>query len=66
MKYSEASYPVNKKFIADMNDKMQSFKLKTKTRFALHPTLITTYPVAENEYASELQAIVTAEDLFAQ
>ena len=38
---------------------------KTKTNHAIHPTLVTTYPVVRNEYAADLQAVITAEDLFA-
>lgn len=66
MKYTEASFSVTNKFIMNMNEKIKSFREKTKTNYAIHPTLVTTYPVAQNEYASELQAIITAEDLFTQ
>ena len=66
MKYTDASFSVTKKFIMDMNTKIQSFKLKTKSNYAIHPTLVTTYPVVQNEYASELQSIITADELFAE
>jgi len=66
MKYTEASFSVTNKFVMDMNTKIQSFRAKTKTKHAIHPTLVTTYPVVQNEYAAELQAIITAEDLFAE
>ena len=49
----------------EINTKIQSFKAKTKTNHAIHPTLVTTYPVVQNEYAADLQAVITAEDLFA-
>ena len=65
MKYSESSFSVTDKFIMGMNEKIKSFREKTKTNYAIHPTLVTTYPVAQNEYAADLQAIITAEDLFA-
>ena len=50
----------------EINTKIQSFKAKTKTNHAIHPTLVTTYPVVQNEYAADLQAVITAEDLFAE
>lgn len=65
MKYSESSFSVTDKFIMGMNEKIKSFREKTKTNYAIHPTLVTTYPVVQNEYAADLQAIITAEDLFA-
>lgn len=66
MKYTEASFLVTNAFIMEINTKIQSFKAKTKTTHAIHPTLVTTYPVVQNEYAADLQAVITAEDLFAE
>ena len=66
MKYTESSFSVTNKFVMDMNEKIKSFREKTKSNYAIHPTLVTTYPIVQNEYAGELQAIITAEDLFAQ
>ncbi|MBQ9327307.1 MAG: AAA family ATPase [Solobacterium sp.] len=64
MKYSSSDYVINSTFIRDMNRKISDFKACTKTRYAIHPLLITTYEVEQNAYAGELQAILTAEDLF--
>ncbi len=64
MKYSEADYIVNAQFVRDQKRKISDFKLKTGTKYAIHSTLITTYGVAKNPYAGELQAVITAEDLF--
>ena len=64
MKYAEAEYPVGAEFVRAMRRKMSDFRILTKTRHALHLTLITTYGVAANAYAGELQAVITAEDLF--
>ena len=36
----------------------------TKTRCAVFPTLITTYGLADNGYASNIQSVVTLDDLF--
>ena len=66
MKYTEASFSVTNKFIMNMNEKIKSFREKTKTKYAIHSTLVTTYPVIQNEYTGDLQAIITAEDLFTE
>lgn len=64
MKYSETGFIVNKSFSTAIREKIQTFIEKTKTKYAIHPTLIITYPVIENEYSKELQTIITADDLF--
>ena len=65
MKYSEADYIVDASFDRAMKRKIEDFKKKTKTKYAIHSTLVTTYGVEENAYSSELQAIITEKDLFA-
>lgn len=64
MKYSEADYIVTAAFDRSQKRKISDFKRKTGTKYAIHSTLITTYGVERNAYTGELQAIVTAEDLF--
>lgn len=65
MKYSESGFVVDALFDRDMKRKMNDFRLKTGTRYALHATLITTYPIEKTPYSDELQAAITADDLFA-
>ena len=65
MKYSQSGFIVDAQFVRDMKRKMNDFRLKTGTRYALHSTLITTYPIERTPYSDELQAVITAEDLFA-
>ena len=64
MKYSESGYIVSAEFNRDQNRKISDFRKKTGTRYAIHSTLITTYETVRNQYSGELQAIITAEDLF--
>lgn len=40
------------------------FKLYTGTKYAIHPTLITVYGLFSNAYAADIQAVITANDLF--
>ena len=65
MKYSETDYVVDAKFDKDQKRKISDFIKKTDTKYAIHPTLITTYGVEETAYSGEIQAIITSEALFA-
>jgi hypothetical protein len=38
--------------------------VESKTKHAIHATLITNYGIVENEYSSELQSVITGEELF--
>ena len=51
-------------FTRDQKRKIADFVKKTKTKYAIYPTLITTYGVERNAYANELQSIITGENLF--
>lgn len=64
MKYAEDDYVVDAEFDRQMRRKIHDFKTVSKTKYAIHPTLVTTYGVMENSYAENLQAVITAEDLF--
>jgi len=44
--------------------KISDFVKKTGTKYAIHPTLVTTYGVAHNAYSDNFQAVITADDLF--
>ena len=64
MKYAQTDYVVDASFDRAMKRKLSDLSKKTGTKYALHATLVTTYGVSKNAYADELQAVVTAEDLF--
>lgn len=64
MKYSESDFIVDAAFSRDQKRKIADFVKKTKTKYAIHSTLITTNGVENNAYANELQSIITGEDLF--
>lgn len=64
MKYSGADYMMTAAFSRNLNRKISDFKTKTGSKYAIHPVLVTTYGVYQNAYAGELQAVITAEDLF--
>ena len=64
MKYSKTNYKVDAKFDKDMKRKISDFLIDSKSKYAIHPTLITTYGVVENAYSGELQSVITGEELF--
>lgn len=64
MKYSNSEYTITKKTDADIRRKIQDLVIGTGTRYAIHPTLVTTYGLVENRYSGEIQSVVTLDDLF--
>ncbi len=63
-KYSKADYRVDAAFDRDMKRKISDYLIGSKTKNAIHATLITNYGVVENEYSGELQVVITGEELF--
>ena len=64
IKYSKSNYRVDGTFIENMRRKVSDFLLDSNTKYAIYPTLITTYGIVENAYSGELQSVITGEDLF--
>ena len=64
MKYSESTYIPNLEFDKAMRRKISDLQKKTKTRYAIHSTLVTTYEVGESSYAGNIQSVITGDDLF--
>lgn len=64
MKYAEAEYKVDEAFDRSMRHKISDLLTVTATKYAVYPTLITTYGVMETSYAGNLQAVITSDELF--
>ena len=64
MKFSEKEFVIDKKYDENLRNKKWSFIEETKTRKAVHITMITTYGVKRNEYWNNIQSEVTMNDLF--
>lgn len=64
MKYSEDDYTVDVAYDRSQRHKINDLLKVTKTKYAIHPTLITTYGVNENAYAKNIQSVITTDDLF--
>lgn len=64
MKYYNAPYVITDAEALRLRERMSIFKQTTKTRMALHLTMITCFGVARNENWSTVQSEVMLDDLF--
>lgn len=64
MKFALDEYAVTKEVDTSIRRKIHDFTTLTKTKYAVHPTLVTTFGLKENAYSPAIQAVVTADDLF--
>lgn len=65
MKFSGDEFVIDKKYAAELDNKVNVFRSKTGTKKTLFPTMITTYGTRRNEYyLGRIQAEILMEDLF--
>jgi len=65
MKFSQLAFAIDKDYEAKLLNKLSAFANETKTKKALHLTLVTTYDVARNSHSGIVQDFLTMDDLFA-
>ncbi len=66
MKFSGSEFVIDKKYAAELDNKVNVFRNATNTKKTLFPTMITTYGTRRNEYyLGRIQAEIVMEDLFA-
>lgn len=66
MKYSRAEYTITSAVNQSIQNKIHDLILSTGTKYAIFPTLITTYGLVPNTYSDGVQSVVTLGDLFAE
>ena len=66
MKYSPAQYTITKAYHEKLLQRREWFRQQTKTRKALHLTMITTHGILPNKHSGDIQSEVTMEELFQQ
>jgi hypothetical protein len=66
MKFSSAEYAIDKSTNADLARKREDFRLSTKTKSAVHITMVTPYGLMKNSYSGNIQSEVVGEDLFVE
>ncbi len=65
MKFAASAFTIDKKYAAELDNKVHVFTEQTQTRKTIFPTLITTFGVKKNEhFTGRVQAEVTMSDLF--
>lgn len=64
IKFSQNPFVIDKDYDMQLRNKIATFQSATKTRKALHLTMITTYGVKQNMYSSIVQSQATMDDLF--
>ena len=64
MKFYDGDYVMKKKDHDDIERRVRSFRTANGIRQAIHPVLVTTYGLANNQYSSIFQNVVTLKDLF--
>ena len=64
MKYSSSEYVLSIEDDESMRNKISELIRATGTRYAIYPTMITTYGLVDNSYSGNVQAVITMDDLF--
>ena len=64
MKFYDGDYVMKKKDYDDIERRVRVFRSTNGIRQAIHPVLVTTYGLANNQYSSAFQNVVTLKDLF--
>jgi hypothetical protein len=63
MKYSKGMFEIDKVYDRILRDKVETFRRETKTKKALHLTMVTTYGVKPGKYASVFQSEINMDEL---
>ena len=64
MKYSMSEFTIDADYECELRNKKSLFIETTKTRKAVHLTMVTTYGVRQNSHSGVVQSEITLEDLF--
>ena len=64
-KYSRNVFTIDKNYHNTLKNKVDKFKEFSKTRKAVHTTMITTFGLGNSMYDNSVESVITADDLFA-
>ena len=64
MKYSLNDYSYTGKDDESLRNKIAALKAASKTRYSIHPVLVTTYGLKEGMYSGRIQNVIKMDDLF--
>ena len=64
MKYSGSMYTLTERDDSSIRNKINDLKIATGTKYAIFPTILTTFGLEQNSYAGNIQSVIIADDLF--
>ena len=64
MKYSQSEYMITLKDDQSFRRKVSDFLTVTGAKYAVYPTLVTTYGLVDNSYSMNVQSVITMDNLF--
>ena len=64
IKFASSEFIIEKKYDLNLRNKINAFKLETKTKKSIHLTMITPYGIANNQYSGFVQNSLTMNCLF--
>ncbi|MDR1713091.1 MAG: AAA family ATPase [Coriobacteriales bacterium] len=64
MKFSDAPYAIGAKEAEDLSYKLSVFASETRTRKALHLTMVASQGLSSGSYRGDIQSVITLSDLF--
>lgn len=64
MKYSSQPYAVTAKYARELLERAATFREVTKTKFAIHQTLVSPWGLKKNSYSNSINQTVDLNDLF--
>ena len=64
LKFASSEYIIDKKYDLNLRNKINAFKVETKTKKSIHLTMITPYGIANNTYSGVVQNSLTMDSLF--
>lgn len=64
MKYANSEFTITEKEDKKLRNKVSDLKNITKTKYAIYPTLLTTYGIVSNSYSMDIQSVIVLDDLF--
>lgn len=64
MKYYNSDFILTESECRRIKNRINDLRTVSKTRYAIHPVLITTYGLVDNSYSDIFHGVVTMKDLF--
>ena len=64
IKYAGAQYTLKKEDDEKLRNRISDLQTVAGKKYAIYPTVITTYGLVENKYSGDIQSVIVMNDLF--